>query len=158
MATYLKIDGIVGDVKSKGHENWIAIETVNFRVQRSISVEPNYTEYNSGARPTISEITINKKADKSSPSFFSAACLGNAKPQAEIDFCITDDSLNPYMKYCLGGVVLNSYEVNTMDGEAIETIQLGFDRIEIKYTPYDENHQPQSPIPAGYDLRQATII
>jgi len=52
----------------------------------------------------------------------------------------------------------NSSHPSLMAQYPIEKISLSLDKLEMKYTPFDEQHKPQSPIPAGYDLRQATLV
>ena len=76
-------------------------------------------------------------------------------------FCQTGNNINPYLQITLSNVIVsqfNLYVDNSQKNYAYphETIQLNFDKIELRYTPYDNQNQAQSPIPAGYDLRTAT--
>ena len=38
MNTYMKLTGILGDVSSKGHEKWIAIQSMAHHLQRNIGM------------------------------------------------------------------------------------------------------------------------
>ncbi|MCH9643652.1 MAG: type VI secretion system tube protein Hcp [Gammaproteobacteria bacterium] len=162
MATYIKMNDIEGDVTARGHENWIEINAIQFDVSRSISTEPGRISDREGTRPAVSEITITKKMDKSSPLLFSEACVGKAKPEVQIDICQTSDSLSPYAQMTLNNVIVSAYEMilDVSKGQRYphEKIRLSYDKIELKYTPYGADNKPESPIPAGYDLRQATAI
>ena len=159
MTTYMQIDGIPGDVTAKGHENWIAIKDFSFGVKRSLSTDPGRVSDRESTRPSISEVSLMKKMDKSSPLLFGESCVGKAKPTIKIHLCQTDNNLNPYAEITLNNVIVSGYQVhsNAQSNGAYpeEKIHLNFDKIEIRYIPYDNQNQAQSPIPAGYDLRQA---
>ena len=159
MTTYMKIDGIDGDVTAKGHENWIAINSVDFGVKRSLSTDPGRINDRESSRPSVSEIMIIKKMDKSSPLLFSESCVGKAKPQIKIHLCQTDSTLNPYAEITLNNAIVSGYRMSSSTAAHLspeEHISLSFDKIELRYTPYDNRNNAQSPIPAGYDLKQAT--
>ncbi len=161
MTTYLKIDGIHGDVSANGHEQWIAINTLNFHVKRALSATPGRLADREGTRPAISEIVLTKRMDKSSPHLFIEACSGKAK-QVQIDICQSSSSeLTPYASFTLRNAIISGYSINcesTGHNYPEESISLSFDQIEMKYTPFDEQNNPQSPIPAGYDLKQASAM
>lgn len=167
MTIYMKIDAINGDVTAKGHENWIALQSINFDVKRLISTDPGRISDREGTRPAISEITVTKKMDKSSPLLFGEACVGKAKSQAQIDVCQTDSSLSAYAQLTLNNVIVSGYRLimdNSLEKEnnnhhyPVEKITLSFDKIELRYTPYNSQNQAESPIPAGYDLKQAVAV
>ena len=169
MATYMKMDKITGDVTAKGHENWIEIDDLYFGIKRHINTEPGRVIDREGTRPSISNLTLTKRIDKSSPLLFSEACVGKSLPSVKLDICQTDDSLNPYTQLTLNNVIVSSYELSSIKEDEpssksnlhsqawpMEKISLSYDRIEIKYIPYGTDNKPQSPIPAGYDLKAAT--
>ena len=162
MAIYMKIDGIDGHVTAKGHEKWIEIDTVNFTVNRSINTKPGNVADRETTKPALSEIMVAKLMDKSSPHIFSETCVGKAKSKVEIHFCQTGENVSPYMEYTLYNVLVSNYGVQATHKNdktiPAETLNLNFDKIEMKYTPYDEKHGAQSPIPAGYDLNTAQKI
>lgn len=164
MSIFLQIDSIDGDVSAKGHESWIALEALDFNVKRLLSTDPGRIADREGTRPIVSEVTITKKMDKSSPYLFGEACVGKAKSEVKIDICQTGNNLNPYAQLTLSNVIVSSFDINAMSSNPydstkppypMETVTLNFDKIELRYTPYNNQNQPQSPIPAGYDLQAA---
>lgn len=168
-ATYMKITDISGDVTAKGHESWIALESLLFQSKRIIHTDPGRIADREGTRPTLSEITAIKKMDKSSPLLFSESCVGKAKPEIQIHLCQTASQLNPYVQITLNNVIVSGYHLDTgyfdqsmqdiqqrKINYPLETITLNFDKIEVKYIPYNEKNEAQSPIPAAYDLKEAT--
>ena len=154
MTAYMQIDGINGDVTAKGHEKWIAINGFKFGVKRTLSTDPGRIADRESSRPSISEVTLTKRMDQSSPLLFGESCVGKAKPQIKIHVCQTDSSLNPYAEITLSNAIVSQYQVDSHasadEGELypIETISLSFDKIEVRYTPHDSQNKPQSPIPA----------
>lgn len=161
MTAYLQIPGISGDVTAKGHEDWIAITDFKFKIARSINAQPGHITDREGTRPHITQVDIYKAMDKATPLLFSEACVGKAKPEVKLHLCTTGDTLIPYMEYVLANAIVCHYEVqqrHTDQAYPSEIIALNFDKIEMKFTPFDQNHSPQSPIPAGYDLQTAAAI
>ena len=170
MSIYMQIQGIDGNVSAKGHQNWIELESAGFNTKRNLSTQPGNISNREGSRPIVSEVTITKRMDKTSPLLFNESVVGTAKPQVLIDLTTTGDSLTPYMQYTLSNVIVSGYTVNTdpatvdANGNVVkkdyptESVTLNFDKIEMKFTPFDQNHKPQSPIPSGYDLSQATAV
>ncbi len=165
MAIYMKIDGIDGHVTAKGYEKWIELDSFQFGVNRSIATKPGNVSDRESTKPTISEIVVTKAMDKTSPNIFTEACVGKAKPKVEIHFCQTGENVSPYMQYTLSNVLVSNYQAQrlqdnnvTANATPVETINLNFDKIEMKYTPYDEKHAADSPVPAGYDLNTAKKI
>ncbi len=161
MAIYMKIDGIDGHATAKGHENWIEIDSVDFNVQRNINTKPGGISDRETTVPSVGEIVITKTMDKASPHLFSESCVGKAK-NVQIDVCQTSDQPDPYMTYKLNNVLLSNYTVSAADrvekSAPKETVNLNFDKIEMKYTQYDSQHNKSSAIPAGYDLKTGTKI
>lgn len=159
MSMYMKIDGINGDVSAKNHQNWIALDQLLFDVKRSISTDPGRIADREGTRPAISDILVYKKMDKSSPLLFSESCVGKAKPQVLIHVCQTQNSLTPYVQFTLNNVIISRYDLAVEQEQERpyprEKVGLSFDKIEVRYTPFDSQNNPQSPIPAGYDLKEA---
>ena len=165
MTIYMKIDGIEGNVTAKGYEKWIELNSIQCGVQRNINTSPGKVIDRESTRPAINEFLLTKHMGKTTPLLFTEACVGKAKPQVEIHLCHTGDEISPYMQYTLNNVLISNYFVEyeeTTDkltaNHPKETITLNFDKIEMKFIPYDEQHKAQSPIPAGYDLNTANKI
>lgn len=164
MSIYMQIQGIDGNVTAEGLQNFIELESIDFSVKRRMHTQPGSIYDREGSRPTLSEITVKKRSDKTTPLLFGEATVGVAKSQVIIKFVNTGSALSEYMQLTLSNVLVSGFELydeKSFDETAflkqkpIETITLNFDKIEVKYTPYDEKHKAGSPIPAGYDLKTA---
>ena len=88
---------------------------------------------------------------------YSQACGGNGKT-VKIDICNTGSSA--YMELTLNNTLVSSHKVSSTDNGATvgheETVVLNFDKIEVRYTPYDEKNNAGSPVSTGYDLSSGT--
>lgn len=162
MAIYMKVDGIEGHVSAKGYDRWVELDSLDFGVNRSLQTKPGNVFDRESTKPSVTEIAISKLMDKTSPHIFLEACIGRAKSKVEIHICQTGERIIPYMEYTLHNVLISHYGVQAIakDGATVseEHVSFNFDKIEMKYTPYDEKHNPQSPIPAGYDLKAAQRV
>ena len=56
------------------------------------------------------------------------------------------------MEYILTNTLVANYSVDTSGDRPVETIRLNFTKLEVKYIPHDEQHNPLSPMIASYDL------
>lgn len=157
MAIYMKIDGLDGAVTSKGHENWIQLDSFNAGVNRHVTTEVGRVVNRDASVPSFSEVLVTKRPDKSSPLLFEKACLGNAIPEVLIDICATDSDLKPYSQYRLSKVIISRYH-DQSQGQAHsgrELLHLNFVQIEKTFTARDIDNKPLSPVTAGYDLQAA---
>lgn len=157
MAIYLEIEDITGNVTEQGHEEWIEVDSLQWGVGRAISSEIGRAADRESSQPSISEITVTKMMDASSPDLFTEACTGDGKT-VTIDFCKTGQEVEAYMQYELENCMISGYSVSSGGDRPVETISLSFTKITMTYTPTEENGELGSPIPAGYDMQTATTI
>ena len=70
----------------------------------------------------------------------------------KIDLVQTGEQLDTYMAYELENSLISSYSVSSGGDRPMENVSFNFTKMVMKYTPYDNKHNPGSPIPAGYDV------
>ena len=154
----MKIDGIDGKVTAKGHEKWIDVSSLQWGVGRAISSAVGTSADREASKPSISEVSVTKLMDESSPHIFTEACVGKGK-KVIIDLCtVGTDQINTYMTYELEECMISGYSVSTGGDRPSESISLSFTKMTMKFTPYDKNGKPLSPLPAGYDMAAGTKI
>jgi len=151
MAIYMQIDGIKGDVTAAGHEGWIDCHSLQWGVGRGIHTPTGSSQERESSAPSISEVSVTKSMDASSPAIFSEACVGISKP-AVIHLVKTGTQLETYMEYTLTNCLISGYSVSSGGDKPSESLSFNFTKLEMKYTPYDNEHNPGDPIPAGYDI------
>jgi type VI secretion system secreted protein Hcp len=151
---YLKIDGVDGIVTAKGHEKWIEADSFSFGVGRSAMIETGGGKERSVSKPSISEVTITKQLDLSSPKLFAETCVGTGK-KVLVHFVRSSEQLATYLEYELEDCLLTGYSVSgSGSGDPFETISMSFSKIMMKYTPFDKNNKAGNPVPAGYDIQK----
>ena len=158
MAIYLKMEGINGKVTAKGHEKWIDVGSLQWGVGRAISSAIGTAKDREASKPSISEVSITKLMDESSPLIFTEACVGKAK-KIQIHLCTTGtDQIDTYMEYELENCMVSGYTVSSGGDRPSESISLSFTKLTMKFIPYDDAGKPGSPIPAGYDMAKGAKV
>ncbi|MCK4870429.1 MAG: type VI secretion system tube protein Hcp [Gammaproteobacteria bacterium] len=167
MSAYMKIQGIDGNVTAKGLEKWIEIESCDFGVKRKMNTQPGSVTNREGTKPSISEFTISKRVDTTSPSLFKEAAVGSTIPSVQLKFVNTGSDLNEYHLITLTDVLISGYDFNhtavhpgadgalPQETKPLENVTFNFRKIETKHTPYDKNNKAGSPRATGYDLETA---
>ena len=158
MAIYLQIEGIKGNVTAKGHEDWIDISSVQWGVGRAISSAVGTSADREASKPSISEVTVTKLMEESTPLIFTEACVGKSK-KVSIHLCTTGtDSIETYMEYDLEDCMVSGYSMSSGGDRPSESISFSFTKLMMKYIPYDKAGKAMSPIPAGYDMAAGTKL
>lgn len=154
MAIYLEYDGIKGNVTASGYEGCIAINSVNFGINRGISMVVGHLSNREISRPVITEVTLGKIVDGSVVAFFKEAVSGSESKNVIIKFIHTgENKVREYMSYVLENCLVSSYMIVAKDGsEPTETIALSFSRVMVSYIDYDSKNKPGNPQHVGYDL------
>ncbi|MBS0352018.1 MAG: type VI secretion system tube protein Hcp [Proteobacteria bacterium] len=159
MPIYMQIDNISGSVTAQDYKNWIALKSMDFGADRPISTKPGNVTDRESSKPNINEINITKALDQTTPYIFSEACAGTGKT-VKIDICNTGNT--PYLELTLSNALVSSHSVASIDNgstvDHVELMKINFDKIEVRYTPYDEQNNMGSPVSKGYDLATSSKI
>ena len=175
MAIYMQIEGLPGNVTESGHTKWIEVDSFRFGCGRGVSSRTpgntvnreaffgNFFLQNKNMTPvnreastvSISEISVSKEMDETSPKLFTLACVGTGKT-IKIEFCRTGATPLVYASIELSDALISSYGVDGGSGRSPhENLSINFSKIQYKYTPYNEKGEAGSPIAATYDLETA---
>src|SRR5262249_5648347 len=128
MALYMKYGKLEGEVTESGHEGWLAIDSASFGVGRNTNVEVGSgQEKRHRDQPNISDLTISRTYDKSSPLLFNESVVG--KPtHVQIDFLEPADGAdakpNVYLTLDLRNCLVSSYSVGGGGGGPTESLAL----------------------------------
>ncbi len=153
----MQIADLSGNVTESGHKNWIEVDSFSFGCGRGVeSHSPGHTSNREASTVSISEISVSKEMDETSPKLFILACIGTGKT-VKIEFCRTGATPQVFASYVLSNVLVSSYSVNG-DGSGAsprESLSLNFDNIEYTYTPYKDDGSVGTPIGVKYNLAEA---
>lgn len=149
---YMKYGEIGGEATSRGHERWIEIESTQFGVGRQIESLPGQPR--TVGPPVPSEFTLTKRVDKSSPLLFLEAVRGNAGQLVTIDFTKVVDGVTEEVVYqlTLSDVLASGFSQSSGGADIFENIALKYERIGLKYIPYDAAGKAGEPVTAEYDF------
>jgi type VI secretion system Hcp family effector len=139
--SFVKFEGVDGEVKVPGYENWCEFTSV---VQQ---LKPGVTNsgFSKGGDPEFQDLVIVKPLDKASPQIVRNALIGSAFPKVEIEWSRnTDEGPVPHYRYELGNVLIKEYTSKGLyesqdSGERImEQISLDFEAITVTYWEYND--------------------
>lgn len=154
---YLKLEGVEGEATRKNYEKQIFLDSFSWGAHNPRS------PVGSGAgagRVEISNFTVSKKTDKSSPKLFQACCAGKHFPKATLTL-LKAGGENPvdYLKYdfteLFVGDIQWSGATNGGDDTPQETVGFSFGSVQITYTTQKPDGSKGEAIVNGWDLRGA---
>ncbi|KMO40347.1 hypothetical protein VQ03_14220 [Methylobacterium tarhaniae] len=155
MPIYLQIDGIQGDATHEAHRRWMDIESLHWNVTRNMNTFAGSAANREASEPTVSEVTLTKVSDSSTTKLFQEACSGRNGKTAVIHLVTTGNPGDTYIEFTLHNTLIAGYTIGTTGDRPIETVTLNFTKMDVKYTPTDNQNMSQSPMIASYDLATA---
>lgn len=157
MAIYLKFGNVKGNVTAEGHAGQIAVASIHFRVERKVSMEAGNLSNRESSKPTLSQITVTKKADNSVAALFKEALTGSAGQEATLTFVRTgSNKVQEFMTYKLTNCIISSYDLSADgDEEPTEELTLSYSAIEVSYKDHDASNKAGNPQRVSYDVKAA---
>ena len=152
---FLKMTGIQGDSTDSKHKN--EIEVLSF--SSGVSMPLGSRSFSGSApneRASLSDLSITKVVDSSSPALFKAVCGGQHIAEAVLSVNRSDGKGGKveYLKYTLKDVVVSNYQASGSDGSGlpVESFALNYAQIQIAYTVTDQTGAPKGAKMAGWDV------
>lgn len=151
---FLKIDGIDGESKVKGHEGEIEVMSWSWGVSNSGSAA---TGGGAGAgKASFSDISITKVLDKASPQLFTAVATGKHIPTVTFK-AVADsgkDGKQEYYVVKLTDVLISSFQQAGASGgdRPTESVSLNYAKIEIEYKTQNPDGSFGESVKASWDL------
>jgi type VI secretion system secreted protein Hcp len=132
-AIYMKLGTIKGESTAAGYEDWIEIQSLQWGVGRGISSSAGGAD-REASTPSVSEVTVSKTADKSSPYLFFEAVAGTAGIDAELHVVQTGKTgLEPYFKFKLYNSLISGLSQSSGGDRPSESLSLNFTKIEMTH-------------------------
>ena len=130
----MRLDRLKGEVK----------EPKDFVQLRSFVLE---SRFDPGTQRTVmGPLQLSKNVDSTTAHIFSAFARSIAskadKESAEVWFRTTGGERATYMSIHLKKHRIESHNVRMVDGEMVETFEIGYDWISVKYFTFDKNGKP----------------
>jgi type VI secretion system secreted protein Hcp len=154
MAIYLKYGGIDGPVTTEGFQKWIECNSFQWGVGRAIGTGARGSLSREHSEPTISEITITKLTDKSTPKLFLEALAGKLDTKVQIKFTTTvKNQVETFLTYDLENTGPSHYSMGSGGDMPTETLTLNFTKIQLTFKAMEAGLTGQNET-VGYDLQQ----
>jgi type VI secretion system secreted protein Hcp len=148
MAGYLKYAAVkTGESAAKGHEGssgWMEIGSVHWGCGRTITTPVGSSAKREARAPSISEITVTKLMDSTSPLLAQEALIGKAC-DAVIELTQTGtENLETFLSVKLTNAMISGYSMSSSGDRPSESLTLNFTKIEYAYQGYDNTGKVDS--------------
>lgn len=152
MAIYMKYGSIKGDATHEEHKDWLTIDSLQWGAGRSIMTPAGSTRNREASEPSVSEVTVTKSMDASSPSLFTEALTGNKGTEVKINLVSTGSPGRVFATYTLSDALVSSYSMSSGGDRPSESISINFSKVQFKYIPTKTEHGAGTPTTVSYDL------
>jgi type VI secretion system secreted protein Hcp len=152
--TFLKIEGLKGEVTQKGYVGDIAISSYSIGAGNG-----NIGSSNTGGgagKTSVHDLTITKTVDKSSPTLFAAAATGKHFSNATI-ILVRKAGEKPleYLKIKMTDAIVSSYKTgSSSNGRPTESVSFNFTKIEATFPASGNNGQKIKSVTSAINLSQ----
>ncbi len=155
MSIFMKYEGIKGEATDAGYKDWLDVDEISWGVRRNLTSNTATSKDRESANAEITDLTLTRRMDKATPDLFMEACCGKGK-KVEIHLTKTGggSGTEPFMEYKLENALISHYSVDaeTQDQKhPTESITISFQKIESKYTPYDDKGKAEASVAVGFD-------
>lgn len=124
---FLKIEGIDGESKAQGHQNWHDVTSISWGRGAPQAIAEGGMAARRGASGP-GQMTITKTLDKASPKLMQAMQSGRRIPSAQLDIA---KSGAPAMRYNFQNVIISSYRTTGQGGKPVEQFTINFEKVEV---------------------------
>jgi type VI secretion system secreted protein Hcp len=152
---YLQIDGIKGESADSNHAGWIECTSVNWSIHQPKSATASTGGGHTAERAELSEISISKLVDLSSPILAQTCACGKTIPKAKLEFQRADGGGKPikYLEVELENVLIGHIAPSFGEGALpMESIGLKFSKVKWKYTQQKIAGGASGNTSGGWDL------
>lgn len=130
---YLKVDVLKGEAIEDQYQDWIETQSAQFGVSRTVSFSK---EGLTASPPSVSNFSVTKRADKSSPLLFKESVIGRGHT-VELDYLRTaDERRQRYYKVTLYDAFAASMSFSGSADEIFESVAFDCAKIEMTYTDF----------------------
>ena len=150
----LKIEGLDGESKIKGHEGEIDVLSWDWNVTQSGSMHVGGG--GGSGKAQVQDIAIVKYIDKSSINLFRNCFNGAHLGEATLTFIGAGENQIEYLKITMTPVLITSVGIGGENGEDrhTEIVTLNFAKVKISYTPQKEDGSADAAIEITWNIEK----
>ncbi len=158
MAIYMKYGSIKGAVTTEGFKDWIELHSFQWGTGRGIASAARSATSREHSEPSLSEITVTKRMDVSSPKLFLDSVAGELNNKVTIKFTTTTkNKVETFLTYELENTGLSGYSISSGGDMPTESLTLNYTKISNTFIGTDPATQG-TPETVGYDLTQMKTV
>lgn len=153
---FVQVAGERGEATARGFEGWIQAQSFSYGVSQS-GVSASARAGGGGAgKATLTDLTITKLVDRTSPVLFTAAATGKRYPTVALHVTTGGDrGQTAFYRILLSDVLVSSVQVSGSGSDRpSESVSFNFAKIEIEYVVTSEKGDKSQPIKGGFDAKQ----
>jgi len=147
MSIFAHIEGIEGEASDSFHKGWLDILSASCGDRES-------------SNAVIRELTIKRYMDKATPQLhLEAYCGGGKTVTLHLTKTGAGSGADVYMQYTFHNAIVCEYKMAAWGQDTdrpIEKIKISFTKLEVRYTPYDDNGIAKSPMSVAFDITTNT--
>jgi type VI secretion system secreted protein Hcp len=150
---FLKMDGVQGESQDDKHQNEIQLSSFSFGVTNAGT---GGSGGGSGSgKANVQDMKFAKLADNSSPNLFQACFTGKHFDTATLTVRKAGENPLEYLVYTLSDVFVSSYATQGQSGGGIaqEAGSLNFSKVQIQYTPQNDDGSGGAQNTKGCDVK-----
>jgi type VI secretion system secreted protein Hcp len=155
VAIYMKYGSVAGSTTTDGFKDWIQVNSFQWGVGRGVSIPHGAEDTREGSEPSVSEVVVSKRMEKSSPKLWQDAVGGDFSSMVTIAFTsTTKDKVETFLEYTFTDTGLSGYSVSgSGDNAPDETLSLNFAKVSWKYSVLDAKTGGKPEV-VGWDMTQ----
>lgn len=158
MAIFLKYGTIKGETTQTTHKEWIEVNSLHWGVGRGVSSGVGGGSKREATAPSVSEITLTKSMDISSPLLLKEA-LGGKAVEVKLELTQTDNSGKhvSYQKYVLSDTLISGYSMSSGGDRPSESLSLNFTKIDSEYLNIDDKFASKTTGHVVFDIAASKL-
>jgi type VI secretion system secreted protein Hcp len=158
MAIFLKYGAIAGEVIAAPFKEWIEVSSFQWGVGRGISSGVGGASKREASAPSVSEITITKTFDASSPLLLKES-LGGKAVEVKVSLTQTDNKAShiAYQEYVLTNCLISGYSISSGGDRPSESLSLNFTKAESTYWKVNDKFEATKAGTTIFDIAKSEL-
>jgi len=158
MDAYLKIDGIPGEAKQKGWEDWIQLEGWSWGSSTAGQAERGGGLI--GGKVQMQDFHFTKSTDKATPKLFESCCAGRVYNEIKLQVVRMPENqvvIDVKMSNC----IVSTFQTGGGSGDGgvpIENGSLNFSKVFLQMSAFKEDGTKEGNVQAGWDMAAMKTI
>jgi type VI secretion system secreted protein Hcp len=151
---FLKLEGIKGESSDSKHKDEIEIVSFSWGVTQSGQI--GVGGGGGSGKVQFNDLQVTSRVSKASPVLFLACATGQHLKEATLAVRKAGGDQVEYLKIKLTDVLVSSYQEagGGEEDRPLDVVSFNFAKIEFSYFPQKPDGKLDSPVKAGYDLKQ----